>query len=122
MTNLKFKINNVDFSSYVTNHEYYSDLIPVQGVGYTDLLGYEHPNVLRYNGYLEVGLNYMTQAQLTALANVLNTQPVTVQYYNFKKGQEVTQSMTCNWEKIKDEIRNFKTVTSTLVFNEVASS
>lgn len=120
MTNLKFKINNIDFSDYVTNHEYYSDLVPVQGSGYTDLLGYEHPSVLRYNGYLEVKLNFMTQAQLTTLANILNTQPVTVQYYNFKKGQEVTQRMTCNWEKIKDEIRNFKTITSPLVFNEVA--
>ena len=102
MTDLKFKINNTDFSGMVEKWSYITDCIPVVGAKYTDLNKVDHTTIARYRGTLEVTLNPSSPAQMTALFTQLATSPVTVDYHCFQTATDVQQTMTFSMEPLQD--------------------
>lgn len=89
---MTFKINTVDYSSYLTKYGYSTTYIPVFADSVTTLDGVEHTAVIRYRGSLTVTLRPMTATEWAtfsaALAGILS-----ITYTNIQKGTDVTANM-----------------------------
>ena len=89
---MTFKINNVDYSTYLTKYGYSTSYTPVFADSVTTLDGVEHTAVIRYRGTLTVTLRPMTATEWAtfsaALAGILS-----ITYTNIQKGTDVTVNM-----------------------------
>lgn len=102
MTDLKFKVNNTDFSDMVEKGSYITDRIAVAGAKYTDLNKVDHTTIARWRGYLEVTLNPSSPARIAALYTALATAPCTVDYHSFQLNADVQETMIPTLEALQD--------------------
>ncbi len=88
-----FKINNVDFSGYLTKYGYATTLEPVYSDGMVDLAGVEHTAVLRYKGTLTVTLRPLEGTSWSTLASALMDGILEIQYTCLQRNAVVIASM-----------------------------
>ncbi len=105
MTDLSFTINSHDYSGLVDVHNYQTGLTPVEGSRYTDLDKIEHVAIVRHRGTLTVKINPVDEDRLAALCADLINSPLTVTYYSFQRGQNVTETMMPDSSTVKDAFR-----------------
>ncbi len=105
MTDLTFIVNSRDYSDVVDAHNYQTGLTPVEGSRYTDLDKVEHVAVARHRGSLAVKVNPLCGDRLAALCADLAAAPVTVTYYSFQRGRDVTETMMPDDTTVKDAFR-----------------
>lgn len=90
---MTFKINNVDYSGYLTKYGYKTALAAVYGGSVTTLDGVEHTAVIRYRGSLTVVLRPLEASAWATLSNALLTGPVQVKYTCLQRGMNVDATM-----------------------------
>ena len=108
MSTLTLKINNTDFSHIPGKYAYKTSYTPVYGKSYENLDKVKRVSVKRWRGGLEIDTRVLSEAQLTALYQVLATSPVTVKYHNFQLGVDVEQVMEFNADAFKDEFNSYR--------------
>lgn len=101
MTDLTFKINNVDFSSIVDRWEYSTDLIPVT-LTRTDLNKVDHTIVVRHRGVCSVKLNPISPDQAKSLFDELTDAPCLVDYFSFQEKTSVQRTMIPKFDMLQD--------------------
>lgn len=94
MTSLKFKVNDIDFSSFVERDGYKTSLAPVYGETIQTLDGVGHTAMLRLKGELSLKLNPRTAQDTAALCTELLKAPCEVQYHCLQRNMDVTALMT----------------------------
>lgn len=102
MTDLTFKINNVDFASYVEKHSYITDRTLRVGAKYTDLDKKDHTTFVGDRGYVEVVLNPTSPTTIASLYTQLALAPCTVKYFSFQKNAVVEETMIPELEPLQD--------------------
>lgn len=90
---MTFKIDNVDYSGYITKYGYKTSLTPVYGASVTTLDGVEHTAVIRYRGALSVTLRPMEATAWATLSTALLSGPMEVKYTCLQRGADVTATM-----------------------------
>ena len=90
---MTFKIDNVDYSSYITKYGYRTALAPVYGASVTTLDGIEHTAVIRYRGSVSIVLRPLEATAWATLSAALLSGPMEVQYTCLQRGVDVTATM-----------------------------
>ena len=102
MTDLTFKINNVDFAPYVEKYSYITDRTLRVGAKYTDLNKVDHTTFIGDRGYVEVVLNPISPTVAASLYTQIAAAPCTVKYHSFQKGTDVEETMIPSLEPLQD--------------------
>jgi len=107
MTDLTFTINGNSYKNLVRtgSDNLQTTRKPVYGSKYTDLNKVDHYILSRYRGVLKVNLRAMSPQEARTLEAEWDDQPVTVTYYCFQTGTDVTQEMTVSDTTLSDAIK-----------------
>lgn len=90
---MTFKIDNVDYSGYITKYGYKTTVTPVYGASVVTLDGVEHTAVIRYKGSVSVVLRPLEATAQATLSASLMAGPMEVKYTCLQRGVDVTATM-----------------------------
>lgn len=90
---MKFKINSVDYSSYLTKYGYTTTYAPVYADSVTTLDGVEHTALIRWRGTLTVTIKPLTATDWATLKSAFDSAILSIQYTCLQRGTDVTTNM-----------------------------